>query len=109
MPSKYYNSAVPKTKFSKKWCRRQEELDGSNSEFTQPEVLIYAKTKKVANVQAESEVNFQVLFLNVQGLPGKEVHLEIKDMELDLDVVCLAEHWLQNNENAVLQGFFLCC
>lgn len=51
-------------------------------------------------------MSFQVLFLNVQGLPGKEVHLEIQDIEMNIDVICLAEHWLQNNENVVLQNFF---
>jgi hypothetical protein len=40
--------------------------------------------------------NIQIFRQNVQSLHNKKLHIELllTDQELDLDVLCVTEHWL---------------
>lgn len=52
------------------------------------------------------ESNLTVLSMNVQGLPGKESYLEVNISLLNLDILCLSEHWLTASQSVVIDGFF---
>jgi hypothetical protein len=60
----------------------------------------YYNTGSLSNNANKYNANTEIFHQNVQNLNNKKLHIEVllTDQELDLDVLCITEHWLDEKE-----------
>lgn len=50
----------------------------------------------------EDPNNLKLIHQNIQGLPGKELELELFLEETNVDILCITEHWLNQHQQLIV-------